>query len=192
MEFSQVFKYLWLIKEKLWLYHSTSHQVLNSTDNYQQAQKICTMRNQSNSLLCSYLCWVTSSTPVIGTQGERQVSHHIQGMTRAKLHGGIKRMLTDHHINLLCDDWRLINEECRDDILGDLKANNKTKAANRLIDYLHDNHTGEELLHFRDFLMKEAKDAGRNTQLLKLAKSIKEAVHDASSGPSGMLYSMFL
>ena len=114
----------------------------------------------------------------------------IRGMTRKKLHRGIKNMLTEHRTNLLYDDWGLINEECRDDILGDLKANNKTKAANRLVDYFHDNHTGEELLHFCDFLTKEAKDAGRNPQLLKLAKAIKEAVHDASPGPLGMLYSI--
>ena len=116
----------------------------------------------------------------------------IRSMTREKLHGGIKKMLTEHRTNLFYDDWGLINEECRDDILGDLKANNKTKAANSLIDYFDNNHTGEELLHFCDFLTKEAKKAGRNPQLLELAKAIKEAVHDASSGPSGMLYSMFL
>ena len=116
----------------------------------------------------------------------------IRRMTRKNLHSGIKKMMTEHRTNLLCDDWELINEECRDDILGDLKANNKTKAANRLIDYFRDTHTGEELLHFCDFLTKEAKDAGRNSQLLKLAKAIKKAVHDAPPGPSGMLYSMFL
>ena len=116
----------------------------------------------------------------------------IRGMTLKNLHSGIKNMLTEHRTNLLCDDWQLINEECRDDILGDLEANKKTKAADRLIDYFDNNHTGEELLLFCDFLTKEAKDAGRNPQLLKLAKSIKEAVYDVSSGPSGMLYSMFL
>ena len=104
----------------------------------------------------------------------------IRGMTREKLHSGIKKMLTEHRTNLLCDDWELINEECRDDILGDLKANNKTKAADRLIDYFNNNHTGEELLLFCDLLTKEAKKAGRNTQLLKLANAIKEAVHIAS------------
>ena len=116
----------------------------------------------------------------------------IRRMTRKNLHNGIKKMLTEHRTNLLFDDWGLIDDECKDDILGDLKANNKTKAANRLIDYFHDNHTGEELLHFCDFLTEEANDAGRNPQLLKLPKAIKKAVHDASSGPSGMLYSMFL
>ena len=116
----------------------------------------------------------------------------IRGMTCEKLHSGIKKMMTKHRTNLLCDDWGLINEECRDDILGDLKANHKTEAADRLIDYFCDNHTGDELLHFCEFLTKEAKKAGRNSQLLKFANAIKEAVHDASSGPSGMLYSMFL
>ena len=48
----------------------------------------------------------------------------------------------------LFDDWGLINEECWHNILGDLGANNKTKSAHRLIDYFHDNHIGEELLHF--------------------------------------------
>ena len=115
----------------------------------------------------------------------------IRGMTREKLHSGIKNMLMEHRTNLLCDDWELINEECRDDILGDLKANNKTKAADRLIDYFDNNHTGEELLHFCDFLTKEAKDGGRNPKLLKLAKSIKEAVHDVSSGPSGICYNIY-
>ena len=104
----------------------------------------------------------------------------IQGMTREKLHSGIKKMLTEQHTNLLYDDWELIDDECKDDILGDLGTNKKTKAANRLIDHFHDNHTGKELLHFCDFLTKEAKDAGRNSQLLKLAKAIKEAVYDAS------------
>ena len=116
----------------------------------------------------------------------------IRGMTREKLHSGIKKMLTEHRTNLLYDDWGLINEDCRDDILGDLTANNKTKAADRLIDYFHDNHSGDELLHFCEFLTKEAKKAGRNSQLLKLANAIKEAVHDTSSGASGMLYSMFV
>ena len=116
----------------------------------------------------------------------------IRGMTHEKLHGGIKNMLTEQRTNLLYDDWELINEECRDDILGNLTANNKTKAANRLIDYFDNNHTGEELLHFCDFLTKVAKDAGRYPLLFKLAKDIKEAVHDAFPGPSGMLYSMFL
>ena len=116
----------------------------------------------------------------------------IRRMTREKLHGGIKKMMTKHRTSLLCDDWGLINEECRDDILGDLKANNKTEAANRLIDYFCNNHSGDELLHFCEFLTKEAKKAGRNSQLLKLVNAIKEAVHDASSGPSGMLYSIFL
>ena len=111
---------------------------------------------------------------------EVTVKNVIRGMTRKNLHDGIKKMLTEHRTNLLCDDWGLINEECRDGILGDLKANNKTKAADRLIDYFNDTHTGEELLHFCDFLTKEAKKAGQNPQLLKLAKSIKEAVHDAS------------
>ena len=115
-----------------------------------------------------------------------------RGMTCEKLHSGIKKMLTEQRTNLLYDDWGLINEKCRDDILGDLGANNKTKAANRLIDYFDNNHTGEELLHFCEFLTKEAKDEGRNPQLLKLAKAMKEAVYDASPGPSGMLYSMFL
>ena len=110
----------------------------------------------------------------------------IRGMTRKKLHSGIRKMLTEHRTNLLYDDWGLINEECRDNVLGDLGTNNKTKAANRLIDYFHDNHTGEELLRFCDFLTEEAKDAGRNPQLLKLAKAIKKAVRDASSGPSGI------
>ena len=116
----------------------------------------------------------------------------IQGMTHEKLHNGIKKMLTEHRTTLLYDDWGLINEEYRDDILGDLTAKSKTKAANRLIDYFDNNHTGEQLLLFCDFLTKEAKKAGQNPQLLKLAKAIKEAVHDASPGPSGMLYSMFL
>ena len=111
---------------------------------------------------------------------EVTVKNVIRGMTRKNLHDGIKKMLTEHRTTLLCDDWGLINEECRDDILGDLEANHKTKAANRLIDYFHDNHTGEELLHFCDFLTEEAKDAGRNPQLLNLAKAIKKAVHDAS------------
>ena len=116
----------------------------------------------------------------------------IRRMTREKLHSGIKKMLTEQRTILLCDDWGLIDDECKDDILGDLKANNKTKAADRLIDYFNNNHTGEELLHFCDFLTKEAKKAGQNPQLFKLAKAIKVAVYDASSGPSGMLYSMFL
>ena len=116
----------------------------------------------------------------------------IRGMTREELHSGIKKMMTKHRTTLLYDDWGLINEECRDEILGNLRANHKTEAADTLIDYFDNNHTGEELLQFCDFLTKEAKKAGRNSQLLKLAKAIKEAVHDASLRPSGVLYSMFL
>ena len=113
----------------------------------------------------------------------------IQGMTRKNIYSGIRRILNEDRTKVLFDDWELIDEDCRDDILGDLTANNKTKAANRLIDYFDNNHTGEELLHFCDFLTKEAKEAGRNPQLFKLAKAIKEAVYDAYSGLSSMLYS---
>ena len=115
----------------------------------------------------------------------------IRGMTHKNLRDGIRRMVNEDRTKVLCDDWELINEVCRDDILGDLEANDKTKAANRLIDHFNNNHTGEELLLFCTFLTKEAKDAGRNPQLLKLAKAIKEAVYDASSGPSSMLYLIF-
>ena len=123
---------------------------------------------------------------------EVTVREVIRRMTREKLHSGIKKMLTEHRTNLLCDDWEFINEECRDDILGDLKANRKTIAADRLINYFDNNHTGEELLLFCDFLTKAAKKAGRSPQLLKMVKAIKEAVYDASPGPSSMLHSMFL
>ena len=69
-------------------------------------------------------------------------------MKHKTLHTGVKKMLTEHRTGLLFDDWKLINEGCRDDILGDLEANNKTKSANRLIDYFDNSHTGEKLLLF--------------------------------------------
>ena len=129
----------------------------------------------------------SKSTKRSTSYSEVTVRDVIQRLTRKNLHSGIKNMLTEHRTDLLCDDWGLINEECRDDILGDLEANKKTKAANRLIDYFRNTHSGKELLLFCDFLTTEAKDAGRNSQLLELAKAIKEAVYDASPGPSGML-----
>ena len=86
-------------------------------------------------------------------------------------------MLNRQRIRLLCDDWKLINQKCKNSILGYLKGNEIEEAADHLIDYFQKTHTGEELLMFARFLREEAKGDGRNTQLLNLAKSIEQAVH---------------
>ena len=57
-------------------------------------------------------------------------------------------------------------------MLGHLQANRKFDAADRLIDYFKDNHTGEQLCDFCHFLTEQAKDADRNSQMCKLAKGI--------------------
>ena len=115
----------------------------------------------------------------------------IRCIKRETLHTGVKKMLTEHHTGLLFDDWELINEGCRDDILGHLQANRKVEAADRLIDYFKDNHTGEQLCDFCRFLTKLARDTGRNSQLHKLAKGIEDALDYASPGPSGMFFHRF-
>ena len=104
----------------------------------------------------------------------------IHKITRQKLHGAVGRMLNGHRIRLLHDDWKLINEKCKNIILGLEKNNDIDEAADQLIDYFQKTHTGEELLMFAHFLREEAKGDGRNTQLLNLAKSIEEAVYSAS------------
>ena len=104
----------------------------------------------------------------------------VRKITRKKLHDGIKRMLSEQRTHLLHDDWKLINESCRDSMLGLLGCKNYVKAANELIDYFKKTHTGEELLIFSKFMREEAEDDGRNQQLLNLAKSIEDAVYTAS------------
>ena len=104
----------------------------------------------------------------------------IKKLTRKKLRDAVKKMLNGQRIRDLCDDWELIDETCRDIILGLLEKGNKVEAADQLIDYFKDTHTGEELLIFTDFLKEEAGDGGRNQQLLNLAESIEEAVYSAS------------
>ena len=104
----------------------------------------------------------------------------IKKLTRKKLCGAVKKMLNGQRIRVLCDDWGLVDETCRDIILGLLEKRNKVEAADQLIDYFKDTHTSKELLIFRNFLREEAGDGGRNPQLLKLAKSIEEAVYSAS------------
>ena len=103
----------------------------------------------------------------------------IRKITRKKLCGAVKKMLNGQRIRVLCDDWELINETCKDIILGLLEKRNNVEAADQLIDYFKETHTGEELLLFSDFLREEA-EGGRNPQLLNLAKSIEEAVYSAS------------
>ena len=104
----------------------------------------------------------------------------VRKITRKKLHSGIKSMLSEHRTELLHDDGKLINESCKDSILGLLENRNYVKAANEFIDYFKKTHTGEELLIFSDFLRQEAEDDGRNQQLLNLAESIEDAVYSAS------------
>ena len=107
------------------------------------------------------------------------VEYVIRKITRKKLCGAVKKMLNGQRIRVLCDDKELINETCKDIILGLLEKRNNVEAADQLIDYFKETHTGEELLLFSDFLREEAEDDGRNQQLLNLAKSIEEAVYSA-------------
>ena len=103
----------------------------------------------------------------------------IRKITRKKLCGAVKKMLNGQRIRVLCDDWELINETCKDIILGLLEKRNNAEAADQLIDYFKETHTGEELLLFSDFLRDEVEGDGRNQQLLNLAKSIEESVYSA-------------
>ena len=101
----------------------------------------------------------------------------IRKITRKKLHGGIMGMLNGQRIRLLHDDWKLINQKCKNSILGYLEKRNEIEeAADQLIDYFQKTHAGKQLLMFTRFLREEAEDDGQNPQLLNLAKSIEQAV----------------
>ena len=88
-------------------------------------------------------------------------------------------MLNKTRIELLHDDERLINDECRDRILAKLTNGEQTDAANQLIHYFKVNHNGSSLQQYCDFLVREAEKAGNAPNLLDFSDDIMEAMKEA-------------
>ena len=134
-------------------------------------------------LYCIFMLYIVDGPPPRQSYKHVKAKDALGSLKWRELSNDIKDMLNKPRVDIMQRDYNLIDSACNSSIKTYLDKGDPYEAATTLIDYFEENHDGDALLKFCEFLRDEAKEAGEAPRLKDLVDKIERAVKaERSSG----------
>ena len=128
--------------------------------------------------ITSFLCCIVDGPPPRQSYKHVKAKDALGSLKWRELSNDIKDMLNKRRVDNMQRgrEYNLIDSACSSSIKTYLTQGDPYEAATKLIDYFEENHDGDTLLKFCEFLRDEAKEAGEAPRLKDLADKVERAV----------------